>query len=143
MALRQQQATPKGVYVLANHLDAVLAACEDYLKSSEAKAVHVGRLELTAITHVLQARRCLQDLWLDDDAVSDEATMFLVGTSGFASLPGSGADRRAGATTNAADYLIGGQAPAGIIADLAGGLLDVLEARYGALWSEQAEACAA
>jgi len=141
MAVRQQQATPKSVYVLANHLDAVLAACEDFLKSSEAKAGHVGRLELTAITHVLQARRCLQDLWLDDDAVSDQATMFLVGTSGLAHLAASGSPQRAAA--HSADYLIGQQVPVGIIAELAGGLLDVLEARHGALWPEQSEARAA
>jgi hypothetical protein len=99
-------------------------------------------LELSAIAHALQARRLLQDLWIDDDALSDQATLFLVATAALVqslsvlsqgpSLPMHTGD----------DYLIGGQAPARTIADRAGALLDMREARYGELWAGQADSAA-
>jgi hypothetical protein len=142
MTLRQQQA-PRCVYYLANHLDSVLAACEDLLNFSQRQTAQLGRLELTAIAHVLKARRCLQELYVDDDALSDQVALFLAGTGGFT-------DSRAGESARGAkalgsyellsvteDYLIGGRTPIGILADLASGLLNLLEARYGALWDNE------
>jgi hypothetical protein len=35
------------------------------------------------------------------------------------------------------DYLVGGRTPVGILADLTGALLNLLEARYGALWDTE------
>ena len=141
MALRKQQA-PQCVYDLADRLDRVLAACEDLVNSSQNNAATLGRLELTAISHTLKARRSLQELWVDDDALSDQVALFLAGTGGFT-------DSRAGVSDSARaaeplgtherlsvteDYLIGGRTPVGILADLASAMLNLLEARYGALW---------
>jgi hypothetical protein len=142
MSLRQPSATPRSVYALANHLDTILAACEDLLKSTQ--AARVGRLELTAIAHVLQAQPNLQELWVDDDALSDQATLFLAGTAQIAHLQSLGAQSRAPVPEIVTeDYLIGGQVPVGVIADVVSGLLNVLEARYGDLWDDPAEARAA
>jgi hypothetical protein len=138
MSLRPQEATPRCVYSLANHLDTILAACEDLLRST--KAGRIG-LELRVIAHVLQAQRNLQELWIDDDALSDQATLFLAATAGFAHLQSLGAESRAPVPAVITDdYLVGGQAPVGTLADLASGLLNMLEARYGSLWDVQAQA---
>jgi hypothetical protein len=141
MALRWQQA-PQCVYDLANRLDTILAACEDLL-SSQSNVATLGRLELTAISYVLKARRSLQELWVDDDALSDQVALFLAATGGLT-------DARAGVNTRGTghfgthellavteDYLIGGRTSVGILADLTGALLNLLEARYGALWDTE------
>jgi hypothetical protein len=144
MALRQQPA-PQCVYDLANHLDTVLAACEDLLNSSQSRPATLGRLELTAISHVLKARRTLLELRVDDDALLDEAALFLAATAGFADSPWGvfdsprvaeplGIHQRLAVTD---DYLIGDRTPAGILADLTSGLLNLLEARYGTLWDTE------
>jgi hypothetical protein len=146
MALHQQRA-PQCVYDLANRLDTILAACEDLLNSSQTIAT-LGRLELTAISHALKARRSLQELWVDDDALSDQLTLFRAATGGFADSRAEVSDGARGAEALGAheclsvteDYLIGGRTPVGILADLASGMLNLLEARYGALWdNEQAQ----
>jgi len=67
-------------------LDRVLAACEDLVNSSQNDAATLGRLELTAISHTLKARRSLQELWVDDDALSDQVALFLAGTGGFSRI---------------------------------------------------------
>jgi hypothetical protein len=144
MALRQQQA-PQCVYDLANCLDTVLAACEDLLHSSQTKAATLGRLELIAISHVLKARRSLQELCVDDDALLDQIALFLAATGGLADLRAGVFDGAPGAEAFSAherlsvtdDYLIGGRTPVAILADLASAMLNLLEARYGALWDNE------
>jgi hypothetical protein len=131
MALRAQQ-TPYCVYGLADHLDAILAAYED-LQAATNRPAEVVSLELSALSHALQARRCLQDLWIDDDALSHEATLFLAATGSLMQARGVGSGGAAGAACPE-DILIGGQVPADVIADRASRMLDVLEARYGDLW---------
>jgi hypothetical protein len=130
MALRAQQ-TPYCVYGLADHLDAILAAYED-LQAATNRPAEAVSLELGALSHALQARRCLQDLWIDDDALSHEATLFLAATGSLMQARGVGSGGAASAASE--DILIGGQVPAGVIADRASRMLDVLEARYGDLW---------
>ena len=144
MVLRQQQA-PQCVYDLANCLDTALAACEDLLHSSQTKAATLGRLELTAISHVLKARRSLQELWVDDDALSDQVALFLAATGGFTDSRAGVFDSARGAEpldthdrlSVTEDYLIAGRTPVGILADLACAILNLLEARYGALWDNE------
>ena len=77
-----QRSTPSSVASLAEHLDLALAASEDLMRAAAANAdLHSTlRLELTALTHVLQARQ------LAGEAIGEGAlpprTMsgFLVGT---------------------------------------------------------------
>jgi hypothetical protein len=138
MALRWQQA-PQCVYDLANRLDTVLAACEDLL-SSQTNVATLGRLELTAISYVLKSRRSLQELWVDDDALSDQVALFLAATGGLMARANTGGTGPFGTHELLAiteDYLIGGRTPVGILADLTGDLLNLLEARYGALWDTE------
>lgn len=61
--LHPQRATPPCVSSLAEHLDLALAASEDLMHAAAANAdVHTRlRLELTALTHVLQARQLAAD----------------------------------------------------------------------------------
>jgi hypothetical protein len=107
------------------------------------KAGRIG-LELRVIAHVLQAQRSLQELWLDDDALSDQATLILAATAGFAHLHSLAAESSAPVpAVITEDYLVGGQAPVGVIADLASGLLNLLEARYGILWDDHSQPQAA
>ena len=142
MALRQQR-PPASIFCLADHLDAILAACEDLQTVSPARLKDAAAFELAALSHALQARRCLQDLWIDDDAVLHETALFLVATGALAqarelnaSHPGSGAMSLAGYGD---EYPIGGHVPTGILADRASALLDACEARYGSLWFPTSE----
>jgi hypothetical protein len=59
----RQPCTPFSVSSLAEHLDLALAASEDLMRASAANAdFHTTlRLELTALTHVLQARQLAGD----------------------------------------------------------------------------------
>ena len=94
------------------------------------------RVELAAITHVLQARRYLEEIDAREPALVDQCVLFLTGTAEF------GLDHlRAGRTVqprsalstglpSATEHLIGGQIPLGVLADLAGMMLDALEAHF-------------
>jgi hypothetical protein len=133
MELRAQQA-PYCVYGLADHLDAILAACEDLHNASTAR-VDVRSFELSALSHALQARRCLQDLWIDDDGLSHEATLFLIATRSLVQVRGVGSNPE----VVGADA-IGGHVLISVIADRASAVLDVLEGRFGELWAEPGDA---
>jgi hypothetical protein len=138
MALRQQQ-PPATIYGLADHLDAILAACEDLRIVSPMRSNDIATFELGALSHALQARRCLQDIWIDDDAVSHEAALFLIATGALAQLQELGYSQPRSEAVGVDQYLLGGRVPAGILADRAGDLLDALEARYGSLWTVQGD----
>jgi hypothetical protein len=134
MAQHQQHA-PACVYALADHLDAALAACEDLLRLGDGTADQTQfthdllRIELTAMTHVLQARQRLEDLPQEDREIQNVATLFQLGT---ASLEEAAKDKspasRPGTITE--DFLIGRRISLGTVTRLAGGLLDVLECAY-------------
>ena len=138
MALRQQQ-PPATIYGLADHLDAILAACEDLHTVSPARSNDIATLELGAISHALQARRCLQDIWIDDDAVSHEAALFLIATGALAQLQELGYSQPRSEAIGVDEHLLGGHVPAGTLADRASALLDALEARHGSLWTVQGD----
>ncbi|TMJ69469.1 MAG: hypothetical protein E6G91_16080, partial [Alphaproteobacteria bacterium] len=81
MSERHQHA-PRCVYYLADSLDSILAACEDLL-GEHIEPSHLLRLELAAITHVLQARRYIEDLDAAVPALIDQCLLFLAGTTVF------------------------------------------------------------
>ena len=80
MIARQLHA-PRCVYVLADILDSILAACEDLLHLEKAEPAALLRLELAAITQVLQARQRIQDIDLSEPALVDQCVLFLTGTT--------------------------------------------------------------
>jgi hypothetical protein len=131
---------PACVYALADSLDATLAMCED-LQSTTSEAFNLLRVDRAAVTLVLRARQCIRELDpLQPDLVHGCA-QFLVATSGLASDHPS-ADNLHSATPQislplADDHLIGGHVRLGVLAHLAGNLLDILEAHYVLYEDEQ------
>jgi hypothetical protein len=131
----RHQHAPRCVYHLADSLDSILAAFEDLL-SEHIEPSHLLRIELAAITHVLQARRYIEDLDATESVLIDQCVLFLTGTAALdlehlrsgRSLhpqPPASADLRISET-----YLVGRQLPIGILAELAAAMLDALEAHF-------------
>jgi hypothetical protein len=121
------------VPLLADSLDSILAACEDLLIPKADASSQRFRLELAAITHVLQAHRHMEELDAMEPEVLDQCALFLAGT---ASLELARVRSREPVhpqlkSLSVSDsYLIGGQMPLGALAHVAGAMLDVLEAHY-------------
>ena len=135
MIARQLHA-PRCVYVLADILDSILAACEDLLDLEKAEPAALLRLELAAITQVLQARQRIQDIDLSEPALVDQCVLFLTGTAALdleQLRDGRSVDRQPSDFANLQvhdDYLIGRQIPLGVLAELAAAMLDALEAHF-------------
>jgi hypothetical protein len=70
----RHQHAPRCVYHLADSLDSILAACEDLL-GEHIEPSHLLRLELAAITHVLQARRYMEDLDAAEPVLIDQCVL--------------------------------------------------------------------
>ena len=68
--IERHQHAPRCVYLLADSLDSILAACEDWPTSQQVKPGTLLQLELAAITHVLQARRYIDELDAVDRALA-------------------------------------------------------------------------
>jgi hypothetical protein len=134
MSERHQHAS-RCVYNLADSLDSILAACEDLL-AGHSEPSHLLRIELSAITHVLQARRYIEDLDAAEPALLDQCVLFLAGTAAFdlehlrsgrplhPHLPAS-PDLRISES-----YMVGRQLPIGALAELTAAMLDALEAHF-------------
>jgi hypothetical protein len=123
------------VYLLADSLDGILATCEDLLAQDIDEPVNLLRLELAAITHVLQARRYIGEIEVLEPALVDQCVLFLAGTVALdLERLRSGRSVQPQGTTRASpptdDFLIGGELPLGLLAQLAGALLDALEAFF-------------
>lgn len=123
--------SPAAISLLADHLDTALAACDDLLATSAAKLdPHAAlRLELTAITHILQARQSMEEMALDDRDLSRSLVSFVSRTDPLETpsaaqmphfAPGSGSDVR----------LIGGRIPAADLKSALVALLAALGSRY-------------
>jgi hypothetical protein len=141
--LERQSQAPACVYRLADSLDTVLAACEDLVKGSLEPNSAIG-LELAAVTHIMQARRLIDELAPLEPAVMDQCTVFLAGTSPFApeyfgrgnlAHPPRGVF---GGNHGSEQALIGNAMPIGVVAQLAAAMLDTLEAFY-VLYADDAE----
>ena len=134
MSERHQHA-PRCVYYLADSLDSILAACEDLL-GEHIEPGHLLRLELAAITHVLQARRYIEDLDTAVPALIDQCLLFLAGTTALdlAHLRSGGSlHPQPPASTDlrvSESYLVGRRLPIGVLAELAAAMLDALEAHF-------------
>ena len=126
---------PSCVYLLADSLDSILAACEDLL-TLPIEPSHLLRLELAAVTHVLQARRYIEELDAGEPTPVDQCVLFLTGTAALDLghlRSGRSLHPKTGLSVNrpiSDDYLIGRQIPLGVLAQLAGTLLDALEAHF-------------
>jgi len=125
---------PKGVYLLADSLDSILAACEDLTGKPPPEPSSLLRLELAAITHVLQARRYVRELDAAEPALSDQFVLFLAATAALDHeqlLSGRPLTFQEPAASPVADtYMIGQQMPLGVLALIAATMLDALEAHY-------------
>ena len=123
----------KCVYRLADSLDSILAACEDLL-ANKSEPTHLLRIELAAITHLLQARRCIEDLDPAEPTLVDHCILFLAGTAALDLdhlRSGRPLQRQQPAEVGISDhYLIGRQLPVGVLADLSAAMLDALEAHF-------------
>jgi len=139
-----QQRGPRCVYLLADSLDSILAACEDLLTERFDEPGHLLRLELAAITHVLQAHRYIEELEVSEPLLVDQFVLFVAGTAALDSKHlrrarslQSQANARTGVLTD--DYLIGGQLPLGFLAQLASTVLNALEAHFVLYEDEQVD----
>jgi hypothetical protein len=123
---------PACVYALADSLDAILATCED-LRSATSKPnpISPSHLDRGMIALALQARRCIRALDPLQSGLVHGCANFLVATSGLAlNGPSSDASSPEIFLPVADDHLIAGHVNLGVIAQLAGNLLDILEAHY-------------
>jgi hypothetical protein len=131
----RHQHAPRCVYVLADSLDSILAACEDLLVQS-CEPSYLLRLELIAITHVLQARRAIQEIEETEPGLVDQCVLFLTGTAALDLehlRSGRSPHNREVISTIppiGQHHLIGRQVPLNILAEVAGTMLDVLEAHF-------------
>jgi len=140
----RHQHAPRCVYLLADSLDSILAACEDML-AERPDTTDLIRLELAAITHVLQARRYVEEIDTGEPALIDQCVLFLTGTAALdlehlrsgRSLRSPSSASEAGAPISDS-HLIGRQVPLGVLAQLAGAMLDALEA-YFVLYEDEGQ----
>jgi hypothetical protein len=127
---------PRCVYLLADSLDSILAASEDLLRLPNPAPAVLLRLELTAITHVLQARQRVNEIDLSEPALVEQFVLFLAGTAALdlehlrhsrsVRLPSPAP----GEPQISDSYLIGGQLPIAFLAELTAATLDALEAHF-------------
>jgi len=123
----RQGSHPAIIGALADHLDLALAACDDLMKASDSirDANNVLRLELTAITHVLQARGSLGEMQGADPDLARKLGSFVSDTDALEmSFPGV-------ARTQEGDVaLVGGCIPVGDLRSSLATLLAALGSRY-------------
>ena len=131
--IERHQHAARCVYLLADSLDSILAACEDW-PSQQVEPGTLLQFELAAITHVLQARRYIDELDVTDPTLVDMCVLFLTGTAALALEHlrdgRSKQSLKRPSASVAKDYLIGGQIPLGVLADITGMMLDALEAHF-------------
>ena len=143
--LERHEHAPRCVYRLADSLDSILAACEDLLGQPVEPVHNILRLELAAITHVLQARRYIEEIDVREPSLVDECILFLAGTAAFdlghLRAAKSTQSQPAADQSISHDYLIARQVPLQVLAERAGALLDALETHV--LYGDERDAPAA
>jgi hypothetical protein len=142
MSERHQHA-PKTICCLADHLDTVLAGAEDLTDTRDGniEPAELLRLELTVITHVLQARQLVQDIGLAHQDLIGHFALFLAGTAVLETKPHS--KRFAAPESVTPDYLVGQRLSIGTLVELASCMLDALEERYALYESDETDTAAA
>jgi hypothetical protein len=138
MTERQQRA-PTNIYWLADHLDSALAACEDLLNLAPGEPAELLRLELTTITHLLQARQRIGEIYVGDTRLQDQAVLFLAGTAPLELKEFVKAAPQTGPLVLDEAYPVGGRLSISLVRDLAGQLLDALEYQYVIYDDDKAE----
>ncbi len=126
----RQGTHPAIVGSLTDHLDLALAACDDLMKASGASSNRDAnaalRLELTAITHVLQARGGLGELRAADPDLAGTLGTFASDTEALEMpYPGTAPRPQSGDIA-----LVGGCIPAGDLRSSLAALLAALANRY-------------
>jgi hypothetical protein len=136
----RRQPAPPAICAVADHLDGILAASEDLLALHdwEGKSEPV-RLELVAITHVLQARQRLGELQFSDQLLAAQAAQFLAGTTAFESKQPATPALTGTAARISQAYLIGRAISIAALTACASTLLDALEAVFVLYEDESAE----
>ncbi len=116
------------VYALAGHLDTALVACDDLLSSpvQDLQPHSTLRLQLTVITHVLQARQSAAEMHLADRDLARRLISFVLETDllEFASAADATGDQAG------EEALIGGCIPILDLKSLLASLLNALDGRY-------------
>jgi hypothetical protein len=137
--LEPHRHAPACVYALADCLDAILATCEDLRSAtSRLNPISPSRLDCAVLALVLQARRCIRELDPLQPALVHGCANFLVATSSLAiDRPSSRPALPEIFLAVADDHLIAGYVRLGVLAQLAGNLLDILEAHYVLYDNEQ------
>lgn len=132
----RQGGLPAIVGSLADHLDLALAACDDLMNASglNRDSPNTLRLELTAITHVLQARGSLGEMHGEDPEFARRLGSFVSDTDSLErSFPGA-------ARTEPGDVaLIGGCIPVTTLSASLASLLAALGSRYSLVPEDGAE----
>jgi hypothetical protein len=143
--LQRHSYVPDNVYALADHLDAVIAACEDLLALNGRHAdlewllASVRRFELAAILQVLRARQYAEELRGSEAQVGTVALLFLASTAAFTEATRAQVERvldpenngaRSGGLVITDQFLIGRRVPIGVLLQMTGAFLDALELTY-------------
>ena len=127
--VERQRHAPTSIYAIADHLDAVLAATEDLLElGPEPEPSQLLRLELVAITHVLQARQRLQEQQFSDRGLSFQSVQFILGTDAIEAANATHTVVEQSRVSG--DYLIGRRISITGLADQTIAMRDALESRY-------------
>jgi hypothetical protein len=121
MSIRQRFA-PLPIRTLLYNLDAAIVACAELLTASNPH--DLLRLELTAISHVLQARAHMRELQPADNATASQVALFLTVTD---CLEEKSSPNQTVGLEAAANRLIAGQIPVATLVALAAAMRDVLE----------------
>ena len=126
-----QRHAPACVYELADCLDAILATCEDVRSTTRRpNPIRPAHLDHAVLGLALEARRCMRELDPLQPGLVHGCANFLVATSTLAGdCPASGPVPQIFSPVGDAD-LIAGHVHLGVLAQLAGNLLDILEAHY-------------
>jgi len=126
-----QRHAPACVYELADCLDAILATCEDVRSTTRRpNPIRPAHLDHAVLGLALEARRCMRELDPLQPGLVHGCADFLVATSTLASDHPSWGPVPQIFPPVGDDDVIAEHARLGVLAQLAGNLLDILEAHY-------------
>lgn len=129
--LEPHRHAPACVYALADCLDAILATCEDVRSTTRRpNPISPSHLDRAVLALVLEARRCIRELDPLQPGLVHGCANFLVATTTLAINRPSSGPVAPEIFPVGDDHLIAGHVRLGGLAQLAGILLDVLEAHY-------------
>jgi hypothetical protein len=134
----RRQKCPPSFYVLADHLDAILAACEDLFRLQQehepslVRTCALGRLSQTVMLHLLRAREHAKLVGHADRRLEKEAALFIMATAGLAE---AAEELKNPSSRGATQHRHGPRISFDAAGALAAALLDALE-RYYVLYED-------